>query len=312
MKQYLKSLTLFTFSIFFITFLSCDNEPLDSGLLDTAGNDNNPQNGTFQVDFDSQTFVAENIGATRTDDLINITGIRGANQESVILTVYGVTEGTYQFAFPQGIEMNSAIYAESTGGSNLWTTIPDFTNPRSMGTMVITEINEANLTMSGMFSFTAQFASSTETKEFTNGTFTNVHFQDGLTNDNDNTFFANLDGSEFVEATIYGEESNLGGNPSISITASKNDGESIAFSFDANITAGTYDFDGISGSTYIGRYMSSDPLNQYTADGEFTISNHDTNANLIEGTFNFVAIPVPGTNAPGMPNITDGTFSVYY
>lgn len=34
MNQYLKSVTIFTFSIFFIAFVSCDNEPLDNGLIE--------------------------------------------------------------------------------------------------------------------------------------------------------------------------------------------------------------------------------------------------------------------------------------
>jgi hypothetical protein len=309
MNRFLKSTLLLTLSTFLVLFSSCDNEPIDGGSIN---NDNNNLTSTFTVDFDSQTFVADNIGATRTDDLITITGIRGANQETIVLTVYGVTEGTYQFAFPIGIEMNTAIYLESSNTTNFWTTIPDFVNPESLGTMIISEIDEGNQTMSGSFYFTAQSASSNETKEFTNGSFTNVSFQDGLINNNDNTFFANIDGNEFIEAQIYGEETTSGGNPTISISASKNDGEMIGFSFDANITTGTYDFEGLAGSINIGRYIGADPLHQYYADGEFTITNHDTNNNLIEGTFNFVATPVPGLNAPGMPNVTDGAFSVSY
>jgi hypothetical protein len=310
MKQFPKLTLFFTLSIFFLLFNACENEPLDGGIIIDESN-NNPTS-TFTVDFDSQTFVADNIGATRTDDLITITGIRGANQETLVLTVYGVTEGTYQFAFPIGIEMNTAIYLESSNSTNFWMTIPDFENPGSLGTLIISEIDEVNMTMSGSFHFTVQSASSTETKEFTNGTFTNVSFQDGLINNNDNTFFANVDGNEFVEAQIYGEEATQNGNSTISISASKNNGEIIGLSFDTNITTGIYNFQGLTGSTNIGRYIGADPLHQYFADGEFTITNHDTSNNLIEGTFNFVATPIPGLDAPGMPNITDGEFSVSY
>ena len=56
MKQYLKSLTVLLLSIFFITFVSCDNEPLDDGL---NGNNNNVNNNLFIGDWEIITFETE-------------------------------------------------------------------------------------------------------------------------------------------------------------------------------------------------------------------------------------------------------------
>jgi len=178
MKEIKFSLILIL-SLTMFAFTSCDNEPLEGEFgVDNGGNGGgggNNQTGSFQVDFDDQTFIASQISATRTDDIINITGLRGTNQESVILTINETSSGTYQFGVSVSASANGATYVESNGSSNIWVALTD--GIESQGEITISEIDEINLTMSGTFSFTG-FNTSGESKMFTNGVFINVDFDD--------------------------------------------------------------------------------------------------------------------------------------
>ena len=303
--------SVFIFSFLLIAFFSCNDEPLEGefGGNNGSGNNgggNNNQAGEFRVDFDNQTFVADQISATRTDDVINITGLRGANQEAVILTINETTTGIYQFGIVNGVDLNAATYSEANGSTNVWVSLTD--GMTSQGQITISEIDATNLTMTGTFNFTGT-NNAAGSKEFTNGSFTNISFDDGLTNNNDNTFFANVDGVEFVEDMIAGVELSLGGNTTIGISATKNNGETIGFSLDANITPGDYSFDGFGSSFNVSQYIGDLNTDIYVGDGTFTIISHDTANNNIVGTFNFVANPVQGGASL---NVTDGSFNVTY
>ena len=163
-------------SIFMSVYTSCDNEPLEGEFdMNDGENGGGNQTGSFQVDFDDQTFVAEQISATLIDGVINITGLRGTNQEAIILTINETTIGTYQFGVGSSAGINGATYLESNGSSNVWFALTD--GIESQGEITISEINEINLTMSGTFSFTG-FIPSGESKVFTNGAFININFED--------------------------------------------------------------------------------------------------------------------------------------
>ena len=62
MKQYLKSFTILSFSIFFITFTACDNEPIDSGIINQSNNSNNTgggDNSSFVGDWETISFETQ-------------------------------------------------------------------------------------------------------------------------------------------------------------------------------------------------------------------------------------------------------------
>lgn len=166
-------------SICMFAFISCDNEPIegefgvDNGNNNGTGSGTENQTGSFRVDFDSQTFVADIISASRTDDLINITGFRGTNQESVNLTINATTTGTFPIGVTTGVNVNAATYSEFNGSSNVWVALTD--GIESQGEVTIIEIDETNLTVTGTFNFTG-FNTSGESKVFTNGIFISVSF----------------------------------------------------------------------------------------------------------------------------------------
>ncbi len=120
------------------------------------------------------------------------------------------------------------------------------------------------------------------------------------------SFFAKVDGVEFVESII--SEIEAGGL--LSISAVTTSGSAIAIAFPNDITSGTYDVDLVS---YVGQYINAsvDPPIVTAADsGSIEITAHDTTARTISGTFTFIATPI-GDTTPEY-NITEGSFNVSY
>lgn len=313
----MKKIGLLLSCFILLSAFTCDNEPLE-GDFETNNNENNNGNNNnnngaavFQVDFDGQTFVADQISATILEGgVMNITGLRGSNQESIILTLNGTTPGTYQLGIQDGLSINGGTYSEANGSSNVWLALTD--GMTAQGEVVVTAIDTENMTISGTFQFTGTNPTIQESKEFTNGIFQNISFTDDLgdnTGGGENEFFANVDGVEFVEDAVTGNFSNLAGMTSISINATKNSLETIGITLPGDITPGTYDFESF--STPLAQYNLS-TTDIFTGEGTVTITTHNTTTNKIIGTFQFTATPVFGGTGTGSYEITEGSFDVTY
>lgn len=298
-KHFLFSIVL----IFISSAISCNIEPYG----DDESEQVNLEAGTFQVDFDGQTFKADNTVATVLNDVINISGIKTNTGEAIILTVFGNSIGTYKLGVTQNqVELNSASLAEN---GNVWPSVTDFVT--SQGEIIITELDEENKTITGTFFFTGHNPITMSSKVFENGSFTKIPYEASLgTNNGNNTFFAKVDGDEFVEDSIGGALLTLPGTPStITITAAKNSLQTISISVNANITSGDYTF-----STFdspIGQYNVSLTEGTVSDDGgELIITEHDVVNKKIVGTFKFTAKPLFGSGKSY--EITEGSFSVTY
>lgn len=289
---------IFTFLLSVTLLQSCDP---------SEDSNSSPSTGTFQVDFDGQTYVADVVSATIIDDVINITGLRGPNDENVTLTVFGNSTGTYQLGVTNNqVELNGAAYIEpNNDGTGVFVALTD--GVTSQGELVITEIDEANLTMSGTFQFTGVNVNTEEVKEFTNGVFIEIPYNDGLVG-NDNTFFAKVDGAEFVEDVVNGVNVSAGGTSSIAISATKNNGQTIGLFFNTDVTPGDYSFGGFGGIPLAQYNVGTTSLN--IGSGTFTIITHDVANKHIVGTFEFTATPFGSTGSNY--EITEGSFDVVY
>lgn len=127
------------------------------------------------------------------------------------------------------------------------------------------------------------------------------------TSSSNNSFFAKLDGANFVPTILYALKNTL--TNSISVVANRGGGaEAIGLSFPSNITPGTYNF--IAFGDYIGQYtvIPSDPGFVATS-GAITISSHDTANNRVIGTFSFTATSFIN---PMSHQITQGAFDIKY
>ena len=181
MKKLIPFLSLFIL----LSAFTCENEPLDEEFVITNPdidvdtndpNNPNPQQGVFTVDFDGQTFTGESVSATVLNDVMNITALRNNNDEFVVLTINGSGTGTYELGVPFGNPplVNGAVYTEQNNTSGVTWISGTQGGTESQGEIIVTEINETNNTISGTFSFTGTNPTLMESKEFTNGTFTNI------------------------------------------------------------------------------------------------------------------------------------------
>lgn len=293
----------------------CDDEPLEGEFVVDLPDINNPIDptaGDFRVDFDGQTFVADTKQATIINEAINISGLRGSQGEILTITLQGDTEGTYQLGLDSGSNVlpDGAAYVEPNNtGSSVWVTTPG--SSETQGQVLISSINTINKTISGTFSFTGTNASLSpvETKEFINGVFTDVQYATELPNNSENSFFAKVDGEEFVDDTIQATEASIPGLSSIGIVARKNNGETMSITLDSDISAGNYNFStfSIPSAQY---NLSSTLVN--SGDGTLTISQHNISEKFIVGTFAFTTNPAPGSTGTQTYDITEGSFSVSY
>lgn len=291
------------------TFVSCNIEPFDGDITqDSENKDDFPnETGGFKVDFDSQTYIADNATAVVQDGFINISATRGDKRELITITLFGDTTGTYPIGVTIGnLEVNGAAYTtdSTSGNGDTWVGATDFTE--SQGEVIITEIDSENKTISGSFSFTGHHPT-LGIKEFTNGSFSNISFAAGVVSPSENDFFAKVDGVEFEEETINGVLVTLGGISTIGISATINTTRVIGLNLDGNITPGEYEL-----STFgvpSGLYSISFSESFSSEKGKVTITSHDKTNKRITGTFEFTASSVL---ISGSYEITEGSFDVTY
>lgn len=134
----------------------------------------------------------------------------------------------------------------------------------------------------------------------------------GSTNNPTSSFYAEVDGVEFMETLLSASE-----NPSansITIVASENASfPSIGLSFPSDVVPGSYTFTGSLGD-YTALYnIGTGPNDMFYASagtGSLVITTHDQVNQYVEGTFSFTAVPFGGGSTTY--SITAGSFVVSY
>ena len=216
--------TLAAFLLFvLINFIACTSEPVDSSLLSNNTNTTTPTApASFKVDFNGQTYVATGTLAYVTANQIQIVGIRGFLGENFGFILNGNTVGNYP-----GNTNILAYQTSSTAQNDYVSAIIGNPNQTSNGSVTITSINTANKTISGTFSFIGYWSDSSVTNilpiPFTNGVFTNLPYSTvSPTND---TFYAKVDGNEFVDTTINVGSVSIGASSFIVISPKNANGD---------------------------------------------------------------------------------------
>ena len=199
-------------------------------------------------------------------------------------------------------EPNNTTYIQESGNSNVWESVTNLVDPQ--GEITITEIDEANSTISGTFNFTGHNPINSSTKEFTNGSFINIPLN-RLPDIFENEFFAKVDGVEYVETSIspinrFGHIF-VGGRRNLEI---------LAIIVDENVTAGTYTLTSDISRYPNGVYEINTTDLHVSGSGTITITSHDVSKKRLIGTFEFIAVPI--LTGVGTYEITEGSFSVTY
>lgn len=294
---------------FFVT--SCDNEPIDPVLLDLINNpivENPINNGVFTASVDDGTnFSALQVIGTYDDSSfgpeLNIVGLM-ANGKKINFQMINPTIET------RAANNNSStllLFQYNSSSNDSYSSLNNTTNT-STGTITITDFNLVTNKISGTFSFTGYgLLDSSVQKQVTNGVFSNISFTNTVSvAPVMDTFFAKLDGVDFVENQIdvsYPLDSNnevIG----IDIVGSMSNGDSVGIIIPYSQQVGTFNFTDatyFAGGTYVNGLF-------YTATSG-TITVISRTATRIKGTYSYSAY---NSVEDITKQVTLGTFDVEY
>ncbi len=305
----LKLLSVFFMVMSAVTFTSCnDIEPIDPNIViptdpdPTDPDPTDPIPGVFKVDFDGGTYTATATQVYITGGSIQISALRPLGDGFGFL-LSGTTVGTYE------ANQNIVAYTPANSDFGWWAVNPADDN-MDTGTVTITAIDALNQTISGTFEFTGYWSDADNTtvpiKQFVNGSFTEIPFV--TQSPTEDTFFANLDGEEYVENDLLVAVTTVGVQEMISIGTTDADGNAMTVSVKSTVGVGIYNLTGDVGAdaAQIMFDPAGDELESTLADTGFVTIVEKT-ADRIKGSFG-------GTVTIGTVTfaITQGSFDVAY
>lgn len=254
----------------FSTLISCDDIQVNEVALQAKVNDN--------------LYISTDARASATaDGGLLIQGF--TDTESLTLRISQLKKGIFEIK--EG-SPNYAVFENFEG--NLFLTKPD-----GVGTVTITELNEATKTLSGTFLFNA-IAPGIDTIYVSQGVMYNIPYSGADVPDptNAGTFSAEVDGNPFLPFVVSARDT---GNSIIVSGSTAN--ATMAITMPSNVEVGEY---GLPKSKFSAKYQDGDGP-QTTAAGQINVLEHNTAAKTIKGTFSFL------TNRS---EITVGKFEVTY
>ncbi|KAF2507597.1 hypothetical protein E0W72_12025 [Flavobacterium arcticum] len=252
----------------------------------------NPGNSSFSVDIDDETYIADNYAGTIGNGLISIGGTRGTSGEYVALVINATTVGTYS--------NEDLFFGYSSDGDedNVYSNI-DFGGGENDAQLTITQIDEANQTISGTFSFTGYLGGNS--KSFTNGQFTNIPYTTGQGTD-ESEFMATVDGVavDYIDDLLVGTVNNQ-----VTIAGVGADHEINLFI--GTLGVGVYSIPGDNFSAPTASYTDDNDVEYNAVSGTLTIT--EKAGGWVSGTFEYTVQDEAGNN---VHTVTNGTFNVEY
>lgn len=292
----------FIFSLLAIVSLSfltsCDDEPLDPVLSNMLldDDDNNGSTGVFKVNFNNQTWVADDVLAYISGNTIKLEANKGTSDDDFAFLLVGNTTGTYP------ANENLVIY--SPAGTDFGYDGINLDNPEeNTGSVTVTSIDVINKTISGYFSYKGYWSNEFQVPlpapiNFTNGIFQNIPYTtESPTQD---TFYAKVNGTEFVDTDI----NVIAINGVLGVAGTNAGGNSITVGVKESLGVGSYTMTG-NILTDVVQVRYDVGATYYATSGTVTITSKT--ATRIKGTF--TASVTNGTNTF---QITEGQFDVAY
>ncbi|WP_026451280.1 DUF6252 family protein [Aequorivita capsosiphonis] len=238
----------------------------------------------LQANIDNNFYASNDARASLNDD--GSLTIQGFTQlETLTLQLSQLAEGNFTIA--EG-RPNYAVF-QGLGG-NTYSSRPD-----GEGMITISEVNEANKTLTGTFRFNA-FLPGIDTIYVSKGVLHNISYAGAEITDptNAGTFSAKVNGDTFTPLSVSANDT---GNTLVIAGVGAN--SQIVISMPSNVEPDAYT---IPRSGFNAKYQDADGLDT-TEEGLITILEHNISERTIEGTFSFV------TNRS---EITVGAFNVTY
>ncbi len=317
-----------------LTFFACDNEPLEGEFItDDEGSEGQVQ---FTALVDGVPFGATSATGLLADGTLFLSGV-SATGDVVSIVVQSAGECTYNL----GNVSNPAQFLLNGDVTNPYVS---FSGIGGSGTITVSAFDATTSSVTGTFSFIGAREvtdgngdTTTETVAVTQGVFSNITYElqsganeaiecdtdEGGGGDDptepDDTFFANVDGLEFVDITIETVESTIGGEPMINITATNSVGAKIRIDVPQGLGVGTYTFppvsDPISDGTQLYAYfndgLGGENLTSAPESGTITFTQFGTVTGKLEATFSFTGEDPLGVD-PSVVAVTEGSFAVDY
>jgi len=297
-------LILLLFTAFNFTSCTEDLEPVDPAITipnpSNPSNPNNPVPGIFKATIDGAAYQTSTTMVYISNGSITLTAVRPQG-DSFAFMLNGTTTGTYQ------ANLNNNLVGYNAVGFPDTFLAFNFDNPsENTGGVVVTEIDNVNHTISGTFQFkgySEDASGNTISKQITNGEFTDLPY---TTQDPQNdSFYAKLNGVEFVDVDILGGTVTAGGGEDyIFVTADNLAGDSITIQMRANLVVGTYLINS-SNNVQVHYTPIDDDFGGSAVTGTVTIT--EKTSSRIKGTFS-----APVVIGSTTYNFTEGSFDVEY
>jgi hypothetical protein len=279
-----------------VLFISCSDD----------GSDNTPvaPTGNIIATVDGTAWEATGV-AIVSDNFISVGGKSGG--KTVQVTVFkDDAVGTYEVKGVGAITTYTpeAIVLYETAGSGTSSSIY-FDNKEAVGSVIITEIDEVNKTVSGTFQSKVKSFIDGSTAELTTGSFSKVPYTTEVTT---STMNAKIDGVQFnshivvsakAAGTLILNGQTLGGQQIITISVPE------------KVSVGTFTLGEPGFTDHYATYTTNGEKNYTSVSGTLKITAHNTTTKHIEGTFSFSAElfgPVEGDAI----SLTEGVFSITY
>lgn len=317
-------------------FTACNNEPvLGNGGFPIEGDPNEAEIGQFKAQIDGVEFIASVAEATlTTDNVLTITGTNVLTSENITLIAEDVA-GAEVFNLISGSNtQNSGTY--QIGATEPYTTASIV---GGSGQLTIAELNTTDLTITGTFSIIGKRAQLDangdpvldangdpviETVTITPGVFNAIPYViddtggggsggGGGGGDPIDEFYALVDGVEFLDNMIETTVVDVGAEQMVNIIATTASNARIRIDLPLFLGEGTFPMESISdGTKVISLYNSNTGGENLTSNpGTITITEFDTEAGLIIGTFSFTGSDPLGGD-PTLVEVTEGSFEVYF
>jgi hypothetical protein len=295
---------LLLFTAFNFTSCTEDLEPVDPAITIPDPTDptdpTNPTPGIFTAKIDGADFSTTTTLVYISGGSITITAIRPQGDNFGFM-LNGTTTGTYE-----GNDENNLIGYNSVNNPNTFISF-NFDNPsEDTGEVIVTEIDAVNHTISGTFQFkgySEDDEGNTISKQITNGVFTDLPYT--TANPTNDTFYAKVNGVEFVDVDILGGTVSAGeGEDYIFVAADTAAGDEITVQIRQNLPLGTYVINS-SLDAQVHYVPMGDDFGGSAVSGTITIT--EKSATRIKGTFS-APVVIDGTTY----NITEGAFDAEY
>jgi hypothetical protein len=309
---------------------SCDNEPLEGNFIT---GEEAQDNSAFTATVNGEPFSA----SSTTGQLINgVLLLTGTDYFGNIISMVITNIGVCTFDLTQELNPSSFILEAPTESP-----FEVLSSIGGSGTTVIAAYDSENQTVTGTFNFTAirQISDGaggtiTESVVISNGILQEIPFtlidgsldpyacdvtdpgggSGGSNNqDPDNTFFALVDGEEFVDISFVSEVLMVGSDEVVKLTATTQTLERVQFFIPINIGAGTFTFSPIfNGSNLFASYTDSDGTESLTSlEGSITFQEYGIITGKMTASFAFTGTDPIGINIEEVM-VSEGTFTMDY